>query len=177
MSKHVVVKTRLSEGEKKAWVGFCQLAGEPESKMLRKMVLKVSGSAGASPPTKKREPNAGKVTVRLADSERCKLLEKVEREGYDNPTKWVTAVVKSALHREPVLTDNEVAALRESNRELAAIGRNLNQVARALNIEFRDSDRLKQETVEKLAERIEQHKDQVAALLSRNMRRWDEDDG
>ncbi|EPL6090831.1 plasmid mobilization relaxosome protein MobC, partial [Klebsiella pneumoniae] len=36
----------------------------------------------------------------------------------------------------PVLTDEEVNTVRESCRQLGAIGRNLNQVARALNIEF-----------------------------------------
>jgi hypothetical protein len=45
-----------------------------------------------------------------------------------------------------------------------------------LNIDFRESDKLKQETIEKLAKRIEQHKDQVAMLLSKNMSRWNEDD-
>ncbi|HBT9902792.1 TPA: MobC family plasmid mobilization relaxosome protein, partial [Klebsiella pneumoniae] len=46
----------------------------------------------------------------------------------------------------PVLTDEEVNTVRESCRQLGAIGRNLNQVARALNIEFRG-------TVAKLAMR------------------------
>lgn len=71
-----------------------------------------------------------------------------------------------------MLTDAEVAALRESNRELRAIGKNLNQVTRVLNIEFRERDKLKRVAIEALADRIEQHKDQVANLLSRNMNRW-----
>lgn len=62
--------------------------------------------------------------------------------------------------------------MRESNRELRAIGKNLNQVTRVLNIEFRESDKLKREAIEALAVRIEQHKDQVASLLSRNLNRW-----
>ncbi|HHG9163891.1 MobC family plasmid mobilization relaxosome protein [Enterobacter hormaechei subsp. xiangfangensis] len=62
----------------------------------------------------------------------------------------------------PVLTDEEVNTVRESCRQLGAIGRNLNQVARALNIEFRESDKLKQEAIEKLAERIDQHLDHVS---------------
>lgn len=170
-------ETRLTEDEKQGWVNFCKAAGVPEAKVLRDMILKVSGGAEAKP-TESRgrgEAKAGKVTVRLTERERNALLERVQLEGYGNPTKWVTALVRAALHKEPVLTDGEVAALRESNRELAAIGRNLNQVARALNIEFRESDKLKQEAIEKLAERIEQHKELVAGLLSRNMSRWGDD--
>ncbi|MET7091327.1 plasmid mobilization relaxosome protein MobC [Klebsiella pneumoniae] len=66
----------------------------------------------------------------------------------------------------PVLTDEEVNTVRESCRQLGAIGRNLNQVARALNIEFRESDKLKQEAIEKLAERIDQHLDHVSELFT-----------
>ena len=65
---------------------FCQFAGEPEATMLRKMIFKVSGRAEANPLASKREPKTGKVTARLTESERVKLLEKVEREGYENPT-------------------------------------------------------------------------------------------
>uniref|UniRef100_UPI002931AD04 plasmid mobilization relaxosome protein MobC n=1 Tax=Klebsiella pneumoniae TaxID=573 RepID=UPI002931AD04 len=74
----------------------------------------------------------------------------------------------------PVLTDEEVNTVRESCRQLGAIGRNLNQVARALNIEFRESDKLKQEAIEKLAERIDQHLDHVSELFDKTWSRWHE---
>ncbi|HDU3873452.1 TPA: plasmid mobilization relaxosome protein MobC, partial [Klebsiella pneumoniae] len=72
----------------------------------------------------------------------------------------------------PVLTDEEVNTVRESCRQLGAIGRNLNQVARALNIEFRESDKLKQEAIEKLAERIDQYLDHVSELFDKTWSRW-----
>lgn len=170
-------KTSLSDDEKKVWSHFCETAGKSEAVMLRQMILKVVTGVVPDEFSPRGEPKTGKVTVRLTESERVKMLDRAKREGYSNATSWTTAIVRASLHQEPVLTNDEVAALRESNRELAAIGRNLNQVARALNIEFRESDKLKQEAIEKLAERIEQHKDQVAALLTRNMSRWEEDDG
>ncbi|MBC2873433.1 hypothetical protein H7U18_27955 [Klebsiella pneumoniae] len=37
----------------------------------------------------------------------------------------------------------------------------------ALNIEFRESDKLKQEAIEKLAERIDQHLDHVSELFDK----------
>ena len=54
--------------------------------MLRQMIFKVSDGAEANPSASKREPKTGKVTARLTESERVKLPEKVEREGYENPT-------------------------------------------------------------------------------------------
>lgn len=174
------VEARLTDAEKKAWSQFCQDGGLRESEMLRRMIQRVAGideaeSAEPASDDQEEETRTRKLTIRLSPSQERRLTQRAQQEGYPNRTSWVTAMVLAELHQEPVLTDAEVAALRESNRELAAIGRNLNQVARALNIEFRESDKLKQEAIEALGERIEQHRDQVAGLLSRSLNRWRED--
>lgn len=173
MSKQEVVKTRLSEIEKKAWQNFCKANNLSESDMLRMMIQRVSNAdVPINFPGLNDDKKVRKVTIRLTEYENKKLIERTQKEGYATRTKWTTAVVQAALHKEPVLTNSEINVLRESNRELASIGRNLNQVVKALNIEFRESDRLKQNAIENLIERVEQHKDQVTALLSRNMNRW-----
>lgn len=172
-----ITKCDLDEDEKKAWVAFCKSNGVSEAAMLRQMIARVSNG---QVPIKQPDYQAGRsnqIKIRLNGEGLAALDKRASKEGYSNRTGWTTGVVLAALYREPVLTDGEVEALRESNRELAAIGRNLNQVARALNIEFRESDKLKQESIEKLAERIEKHKEQVAGLLSRNMSRWGEGHG
>jgi Bacterial mobilisation protein (MobC) len=50
------------------------------------------------------------------------------------PNAWLTATVQANLERQPVMLSAELFALREASRELSAIGRNLNQIARALNL-------------------------------------------
>lgn len=55
---------------------------------------------------------------------------------------WVSYMVQAAVMREPVLTNKELEAVRESNRELAAVGRNLNQIARAINEEVASGRKL-----------------------------------
>ena len=42
-------------------------------------------------------------------------------------------MIQSNLTRHPVVTVPQILALREHGRELAAIGRNLNQIARSMN--------------------------------------------
>lgn len=170
-----VTKAELDEEEKEAWAAFCKSHNVSEATMLRDMIAHVTKG---QVPIKRPDYQVGatnQIKIRLNDEGLAVLDDKAMREGYRSRAGWTIAVVLAALNREPVLTDLEIAVLRESNRELAAIGRNLNQVARALNIEFRESDKIKRESIEKLAERIEEHKDQVAGLLSRNMNRWGED--
>lgn len=172
-----ITKTELDKDEKEAWAAFCKSHGVSEAAMLRQMIARVTSGAVPARLPDYRSGRSNQVNIRLNDDGIAALDEKASSEGYSNRVGWTTAVVLAALHREPVLTDREIDALRESNRELAHIGRNLNQVAKALNIEFRESDKIKQEAIEKLAERIEQHKEQVAALISRNKNRWGESDG
>ncbi|MFD2190783.1 plasmid mobilization relaxosome protein MobC [Pistricoccus aurantiacus] len=166
-----VTRTRLTEDEKKAWRQFCQASHASESEMLKMMIRKVSGSVSHTS-ARNAEPKSEKVTVRLAPGDFKKMDGRAQEEGYLSRTSWTTAVVLAALYREPVLTNEEVNALRQSCRELGAIGRNLNQVARALNIEFREGDRIKREAIEDLAERIEEHRALVFELLNKNMNRW-----
>ncbi|EJT4224696.1 MULTISPECIES: plasmid mobilization protein [Vibrio harveyi group] len=168
-------KAQLTEQEKAAWKQFCDDNGTTESKMIRMMIGKVAPGVLESETDFQKQPKTNQVNIRLSTSDQQKLTKKAQLEGYPNRTKWTTAVVLRALHQEPVLSESEIAALRESNRELAAIGRNLNQIARTLNIEFREGDRLKLEAVEALTARIEQHKDSVATLINKNMNRWNDE--
>ncbi|KAA0010062.1 MobC family plasmid mobilization relaxosome protein [Billgrantia pellis] len=170
------VEARLTEIEKNAWAQFCNANGLRESDMLRRMIQRVAGRAATvMADDQEDEARSRKLTIRLSPTQERWLAQRAQEEGYPSRTSWVTAMVLAELHQEPVLTDDEVAVLRESNRELRAIGKNLNQITKVLNVEFRESDKLKREAIEALAERIEQHKDKVASLLSKNMNRWRDD--
>lgn len=169
------VEARLTEIEKNAWTQFCKANGLRESDMLRRIIQRVAGRS-VTTEDQQIDTRSRKVTIRLSPIQERWLAQRAQKEGYPSRTSWLTAMVLAELHQEPVLTDTEVSALRASNRELRAIGKNLNQITKVLNIEFRESDKLKREAIEALAERIEQHKDQVAGLLSRNMNRWGDDD-
>lgn len=75
---------------------------------------------------------SAQVTVRMAQF----LLDgvKVRAKAYEMSTsRWIVSMIQSNLTRHPVVTVPQVLALREHGRELAAIGRNLNQIARSMN--------------------------------------------
>ena len=82
------------------------------------------------------------------------------------------SLVLGAITKSPILTEDEINTLRESNRELAAIGRNLNQVAKKLNIEFRDRESLTKKMIEELIETVDEHRGRVSDLIEKNLTRW-----
>jgi hypothetical protein len=57
------------------------------------------------------------------------VRDRVARKGM-SASRWKAYLVQSHLMREPVLSEKEIEALRMSNLELRAIGRNLNQIAK-----------------------------------------------
>ncbi|ELV8541100.1 plasmid mobilization relaxosome protein MobC [Salmonella enterica] len=166
------IEKRVTPELKEKWQTFCHERGVSESDMLGLLLEKVT--AGVVPNEAKglEEPRSDKVTIRLSPNDIHNMTERAKAEGFPSRTTWLTNLVLATLSKEPVLTDAEVNALRGSNRELAAIGRNLNQIARALNVEFRDSDKLNKVLIERLLEQIDGHRDKVSNLIDRNMNRW-----
>jgi hypothetical protein len=170
------VVTRLQDDEKTAWQNFCRDRSVNESDMLRRMIKQVSGGEGATQPPESEEKKSGKITIRITGKDKFRIIKRAKQEGYSTRTNWVTSLVLAALHRVPVLTHDEVTSLRESNRQLAAIGRNLNQLVRALNSDARATNRITRAEIKTLAEQIEEHKTKVATLLEQNLNRWGNED-
>jgi hypothetical protein len=86
--------------------------------------------------------------------------------------RWVAALAQSRLMRDPVVTDAELYSLETSNRELAAIGRNLNQVAKALNKSFNETDRLKLKTLELIMTLINENSKKIDRLIIAREKAW-----
>ncbi|ECP1498987.1 MobC family plasmid mobilization relaxosome protein [Salmonella enterica] len=143
--------------------------------MLAMMIEKVTGETFIESRLESEEGEARekKITIRLNTDDFHRIQERSLAEGFPNKTNWVTQLVLSTVDQAPVFTAEEVNAVRASNRELSAIGRNLNQIARQLNIEFRDSDRLTKDAIEKLSSKIDEHKTLVLTLLDKSQKRWD----
>lgn len=165
-------RTRLTADEKQAWQKFCQDNNLSEADMLRRMIQQVSGGQVPIEFPSLKESKSGKVTIRLTEHDHRRLGMKAEKEGFTTRTNWATVVILAALHPEPVLNDAEVFALRESNRELAAIGRNLNQVAHALNIDHSLVEKVNISFMQKLAQQIDQHKTKIYEILDMSRNRW-----
>jgi hypothetical protein len=73
-----------------------------------------------------------RVYVRLAPDDRMLLRERAAARGMAAAT-YISVLVHSHLRNLAPLPKDELLALKRSVAELSAIGRNLNQIARALN--------------------------------------------
>lgn len=174
-----VLKTLVEPGTKARFRGMAKARGLSESELLRAVILAVTGEDDdADQPI---EPDAEKAdTTRMTVRMPRFLMEAATARGKVKgmaPSRWVAALVQSNLTRQPVMTDDELAGLLAANRELAAVGRNINQIARALNEAFHETERVKIERLAQLRDAIVKQRAAMRALVRASQNSWVADDG
>lgn len=108
------------------------------SAALRRYVadMAAGGLHGASPPRSIAPAGVGRgeqIGFRLKAAERS-LLDEAARERGTSPANWVRSLAIVHLAGNPQWNMAEIEELRNLFRELRAIGNNVNQIARALNV-------------------------------------------
>ncbi|MES2664157.1 MAG: plasmid mobilization relaxosome protein MobC [Pseudomonadota bacterium] len=161
------IEKRLTVEQKEAWKAFCQKNNQKESDMLGLMLQKIMASQLPIQSGTKSFPKSEKITVRLSEKDHAAIQQRAQQEGYANRTAWLNNLVQLELNNQAIFTQEEVNALRESNRELAAIGRNLNQIAKALNAQLNAT--VTQHDILKLSSHIDAHREKVSRVVHKSL--------
>lgn len=160
-----------------------------ESAWLKRLVLRELGSAsgadggasetGKSLPAEHRQPRrsgaaegrSGRVYVRLRPEDERLLAARADARGM-RPATYVSVLTRAHLRQLAPLPKDELLALRRSIGELAAIGRNLNQIARAANEAGRVNGSVRDEfrSMLKVCAAL---RDNTKALLKANLTSWE----
>jgi hypothetical protein len=113
-----------------------------------------------------------RLSVRLAPEDRILLSGRATARGMPSAT-YVSVLVRSHLRNLTPLPKEELSALKRSVAELGAIGRNLNQIARAANQGGKPSGPGREElrSMLKVAVALRDH---VKALLRANQNSWEQ---
>jgi hypothetical protein len=147
--------------------------GITESELLRRIV----SEHFRQPPTDLRvvappaESPLTKITVRVPESIKPAIENRAQLMGMKT-SRWIAALVQSNLMKPPVLAEAEINAVCEQSRELNAIGRNLNQIAKALNEHFNETDRVKQALLAELQQAIQTSKSLTLQLVQARHHAW-----
>jgi predicted DNA-binding protein len=111
-------------------------------------------------------------SIRLAPEDRILLSGRATARGMPSAT-YVSMLVRSHLRNLAPLPDQELSALKRSVAELGAIGRNLNQIARAANQGGKPAGPGREDlrAMLRIAEGLRDH---VKALIRANELSWDQ---
>ena len=130
------ITCRVSRETKSLLRQLAEREGINESALLKQLLdvlLRTSGGREATPIDRTdRIPRGGRLYVRVSADDRQLLKERAARRGVASAT-YVALLVRAHLRAAAPVPKAEYLALRQSVLELSAIGRNLNQIAKALH--------------------------------------------
>lgn len=192
MSRTHQINLKLSDQEQAALNDLSAAHALSEQELLRRALValskappylqtafvgeasKVSGpklpSLGGGAPSPPEGGRSARLNLRLSKAELGAIDQSANAYGL-KPTPYAIKVLRTVCLREPNLLPSELAALAESNRQVHAIGVNINQIARRLN----ESNELASGTTQVMKQAaidIKKLRDNIAAVLRASIERW-----
>jgi hypothetical protein len=159
---------------KPQWQAWCAQQSTTPSQALRSVIQKLLTSKTPTDPIPEvtdqqgqRDQKRVRREISLTQSENHHLEQRAKQAGFSVP-KWLIALVRHQLTKQPQLGHQEQSALTESNRQLLAIAKNLNQLSKAPN----GNNELTPEALSQLSEYLEHHVAWVSSLIEANTERW-----
>jgi len=169
---------------KEPWLNYCASLGKKPGAVFKeaaeqqlKKVGKVEKKVTVFKQSKKETDaieESGRYEILLTSSEKKALFARADGE-FCSPRRWLVDLIRRALTNEPQFSTKELEKLGESNYQLLAIGRNLNQIAKKLNegqiapLTVSDIGRLRKE--------IDKHTEIVNAAMRASVERWQIEEG
>jgi hypothetical protein len=136
MIANTYIGARVTADTKARFAAVAERQGLSESALLKRLIDTVLMGIDVPPPVKADpvQPIAkdGKLSVRLRSDDFLLLRERAVSRQLPTGT-YVSLLIRSHLRKLAPIPSLELEALRRSVAEVGAIGRNLNQIARAVN--------------------------------------------
>lgn len=171
----VQVSTYVPPKLKQEWEVLVRRTGKSGSEILHTMMQRVLSNESPKHELAQTPPpkpiSRTRLHIRLRADEDKALCEWAAHHGM-NRQAYVLALLRANTQGLPTATQEELDTLRDSNRQLAAIGRNLNQIAHAVNIDFRHRTKLTSQTLAELQAEVQTTYLAVTQLTRRTLGRW-----
>ncbi len=162
-------------GYKQPWLDWCRARSTTPSDAFRQIVAKLTGQGETPTPhsvvVDEPEKPTVKKKVSLTPSEWEAIEKQAPADGF-SPARWIVATIRARLTTTPQLGQTDIEALTQSNLLLLAMGRNLNQIAKALNAAPETRAAYKVHVIEEARALIAEHTTQVSKAMAANSKRW-----
>jgi hypothetical protein len=179
MAAEPFIQCRVSQGTKAALPTAAERQQLTESALLKRMlelVLHTAGTAvtGANALVAERPVRQSRLYVRLTPGDR-QLLQARSAARCLAPATYASVLLRAHMRALTPVQEAELRAIRQSIRELAAIGRNLNQIALAAHHGGLSAG-VSRENLLSLLKACEALRDHMRAYVSANLASWESGD-
>jgi hypothetical protein len=169
-----LITARVTSEMKERFAAAARCQALSESALLKRLVIAALLTATTPQPavteTVGPVPIDGKITVRLRTDDLLLLRERAKARVMPTST-YVSFLIRSHLRALTPLSTAELVALKRSVAEVGAIGRNLNQIARAVNQGERPSGPSKAD-LQALLRALMGLRVHIKALVNVNLASW-----
>jgi hypothetical protein len=177
MAAEAFIQCRVSQATKAALRAAAERQQLTESALLKRMLVLVLQTAGAAvvgeaaaADDDDRLARQTRLYVRLTRGDRQLLQARSAARGLA-PATYASILLRAHLRALTPLPDAELRAIRQSTRELAAIGRNLNQIAHAAHRGGAGTG-VSQGNLLSLLKACEALRDHISAYARTNLASW-----
>lgn len=164
-ARRQTICTAATLEEKNAFETFCQTHGIKPSEMIRLLISKVCPKTQGVDAEEKIDERKNEQMIIRWHQRDWDALGVIAKEQAITRQEWVRKKVRAALHKTIPLSSREIRSLDDSCRELSAIGRNLNQIARRLNESNGTDNQMTLAYIQNFAKLIEVHTDKVGDAM------------
>lgn len=157
---------------KDAWLAYCHARQVTPSAAFRQIVATLIKTAGELPAEGASAAPAGKVRMQITlTGEEARFIANCAlAEGYSS-TRWLIALLQIRMGKGAQFGQYELEALARSNQALLVLGRNINQIARAVNAGGALPRDIRA-VIGRIEATIQSHTAQVSHAIACNMERW-----
>jgi hypothetical protein len=173
MSDGTHLTTWVSQQTKQRFAALARQRDVSESALLKHLVeltLQTANTDGWVATPEDGARRVGRLSIRLRPDDQLLLRERARARGMPGAT-YVSVLVRAHLRSLSPLPKEELLALRRVISELGAVGRNLNQLARAAN-QGKPASGASRDDLRALLKVCEALRDRVKEMLVANVRSW-----
>jgi Bacterial mobilisation protein (MobC) len=175
MNTRLHLTTWISRESKQRFADMAEAQGLSESALLRRLIeayLPVTPDLGDPAPALLEPVSAtGRISVRLRNDDLLLLRERATARELPTST-YVSYLVRAHLRAQVPLPTAELDELKRSVAELGAIGRNINQIARAVNQQQWPAGPNRGDLLA-ILRALTALRDHTKALINANLASWD----
>lgn len=169
---------------KTQWLAHCRKHGKRSSDLLREFIrsqIEAAESSSNLEPAESAISNTEdfqRFEIKIPKTTHGQICKRAMSEGFPSANRFSAALLTVHMDGTPQLNYPEYKALIESNRQLLAIGRNLNQLvidvktANAKNADLSVIGNFRFGVLEQLRDQITKHSSLVRQVLAANITRW-----
>ncbi|MFP3925895.1 plasmid mobilization relaxosome protein MobC [Pseudomonas sp. W5-36] len=171
------LNVHLGADLKARWADYCLALGKSPGAAIKAAIEQQLAQSAANPALKPYQQVEETTTrgpmqrfeILLTASEKAAINERAQIERC-SMRRWIVDAIRIGLTLEPQFGMDEIDALGESNYQLLALGRNLNQIARRMN--EGGYEPVTAERIEALSRIIDNHTEKVSRAIRASIERW-----